>query len=103
MSKPAGGADDVFPPEPNLRDIVDAVTVALSKLPGADPQLIGRAQAALEGKYIAGFRRGSEHGVKRGYELGYSEGLEDGRHEALDRQSAEVAQRATLKAAARAR
>jgi flagellar biosynthesis/type III secretory pathway protein FliH len=103
MNKPAGADGEILPPEPNLRDVVAAVVVALSKLPGADALLIGRAQATLEGKYAEGFRRGSEHGVRRGYQLGYSEGLDEGRREVLDRQAAEIARDATLKAAARAR
>ncbi len=102
MHKPRG-IERVLPPEPKPRDVIAALAVAMSKLRGADAQIIGRAQSALEGKWIDGFRRGSEFGVTRGYELGYAEGHEDGRREALDRAATEEAERVTLKAAARAR
>jgi len=100
MSSPA---DTVFPPQPTLHDVVGAVVTALSKLPGADGMMIGRALAALETKYSEGFRAGRELGRRDGYQLGYTEGLEDGKREALDKSSREEADRATLKAAARAR
>jgi flagellar biosynthesis/type III secretory pathway protein FliH len=100
---PAASADEVLPPQPTLHDVVAAVVVALSKLPGADDGMIGRAQAALEVQYQRGFRRGQERGRQDGYAIGYQEGIADGRREALDEQAREEAERATLKAAARAR
>jgi len=99
----AAPTDAILPPEPTLHDVLAAVTLSLAKLPGADGPMILRAQAALEAKYAAGFRRGQEVGRQDGYTLGYQEGLADGRGEALDERSREEAARATLKAAARAR
>lgn len=100
---PLQTATDILPPELNLRSILETLEVAFHKLPGADVDMLARAQARLHEQYAAGFRRGQELGIHDGYRNGYDEGFEDGRREALDDQAKEQAEVATLKAAARAR
>jgi flagellar biosynthesis/type III secretory pathway protein FliH len=101
-NNPAAPNGDILPPAPDFHTILETIAVALSKLPGADGMMIGRAQAALESNYAKGFRTGAELGRRDGYQVGYQEGVEDGHREALDKAARELADTAILQAAARA-
>lgn len=94
---------EVLPPHPTYSSLLEALELALHKLPGADQGMLIRAQARLHTQYAEGFKRGQELGIRDGYRKGYDEGYEEGRREALDERAREQAEAATFRASAKAR
>ena len=78
-------------PALELHDVIAAIAVGLSKLPGIDGMAIARAQVQLEAKFSQGFRRGLERGYEHGFEAGYAEGR-------LEAESSAAAEQALKKA-----